>query len=78
MVLWIDAQLSPEIAVFLRQQFGLTVHTLRDLGLRDAKDIEIFEQARKQNAVVMTKDQDFPILLERLGPPPQVYLDNMW
>ena len=45
---------------------------IRDLGLRDAEDKEIFEAARLEKAVVMTKDSDFVLLLDRLGPPPQV------
>lgn len=45
---------------------------IRDLGLRDAKDKDIFEAARQEKAVVMTKDSDFVLLLDRLGPPPQV------
>ena len=45
---------------------------MRDLQLRDAKDARIFNAARLSNAVVMTKDSDFLLLLERLGPPPQV------
>ncbi len=45
---------------------------MRELGLRDAVDPEIFQAARKINAVVMTKDRDFINLLEHQGPPPQV------
>ena len=45
---------------------------IRDLGLRDAKDKEIFEAARQEKAAVMTKDSDFLLLLDQLGPPPQV------
>jgi predicted nuclease of predicted toxin-antitoxin system len=45
---------------------------VRDLGLRDAADKEIFEAARQEKVVVMTKDSDFVLLLDRLGPPPQV------
>jgi predicted nuclease of predicted toxin-antitoxin system len=45
---------------------------LRDLGLRDAEDEEIFHAAKQAAAVVMTKDSDFLRLLERHGPPPQV------
>ena len=45
---------------------------MRELGLRDAEDREIFLAAREANAVVMTKDRDFVLLLERLGPPPQI------
>jgi predicted nuclease of predicted toxin-antitoxin system len=38
----------------------------------NAKDKEIFESARQEKAVVMTKDSDFVLLLDKLGPPPQV------
>lgn len=72
MVIWIDAQLSPEIASFITSNFGITAYPLRDLHLRDAKDLDIFMKAREANAVVMTKDQDFSILLDRFGPPPQI------
>jgi predicted nuclease of predicted toxin-antitoxin system len=34
--------------------------------------MQIFAAAKLENAVVMTKDSDFVLLLERLGPPPQV------
>jgi predicted nuclease of predicted toxin-antitoxin system len=40
--------------------------------LRDAKDSQIFAAAREANAIVLTRDDDFAILLERLGPPPRV------
>ena len=33
---------------------------------------EIFEAARQEKAVVMTKDSDFVLLLDKLGAPPQV------
>ena len=45
---------------------------LRDLGLRDAEDEEIFRAAKAAGAVVLTKDADFRHLLDRFGPPPQV------
>ncbi len=72
MNIWIDAQLPPSIAVWLTDHFNLTAIALRDLGLRDAEDEEIFSAARSANALVMTKDRDFILLLERYGPPPQV------
>ncbi|HEY9798489.1 MAG TPA: DUF5615 family PIN-like protein [Leptolyngbyaceae cyanobacterium] len=34
---------------------------MRDLGLRDAEDREIFEAAKAQGVVVMTKDRDFAL-----------------
>jgi len=72
MTIWVDAQLSPAIAQFLKQELGLEATALRDIGLRDAKDELIFAEARKADAIVITKDQDFCNLLERHGPPPRI------
>ncbi|NER88736.1 MAG: hypothetical protein F6K20_07550 [Moorea sp. SIO2C4] len=72
MKIWIDAQLPPTLANWLSTTFGLEAFALRDLDLRDAHDIEIFEAARSQNAVIMTKDSDFIDLVCRLGTPPQI------
>ncbi len=35
---WFDAQLSPQLAPWLAQRFGVTAQAVRDLGLRDALD----------------------------------------
>ena len=72
MTLWIDAQLSPALAHWITQTFGIQATAVRDLGLRDATDRDIFEAAGKVKAVVLTKDGDFVQLLDRFGPPPQV------
>ncbi|HEX5709592.1 MAG TPA: DUF5615 family PIN-like protein [Pyrinomonadaceae bacterium] len=64
--------MSPTIAAWVGENFSVTSAAVRDLGLRDATDREIFEAARRENAVVMTKDSDFVSLLDRFGPPPQV------
>ena len=72
MRIWVDAQMSPAIATWIRSNYAVSAVAIRDLGLRDAEDKEIFEAARQENAVVMTKDSDFVLLLDRLGPPPQV------
>jgi predicted nuclease of predicted toxin-antitoxin system len=72
MIIWLDAQLSPSVAAWIRATFGIECHAVRDLGLRDAKDPSIFQAARAADAVVMTKDSDFIEMLQRLGPPPKV------
>ena len=72
MILWIDAQLSPTLAQWIADASGVEAVALATLGLRDAGDFEIFEAARKANALVMTKDSDFLNLLDQHGPPPQV------
>ncbi|MGI8542598.1 MAG: DUF5615 family PIN-like protein [Aridibacter sp.] len=67
-----DAQLSPAIAVWINENFSVQAIAVRDLGLRDAEDEEIFLEAKNANAIVMTKDSDFLILFDRFGIPPQV------
>lgn len=70
--IWIDAHLSPAIATWITSTFGVTAVALRDLGLRDAEDPEIFEAAKAQGVIFMTKDSDFVDLVERIGGPPQI------
>jgi predicted nuclease of predicted toxin-antitoxin system len=72
MNIWIDAQLPPTLASWLNATFEVNAMALRDFSLRDAKDVEIFEAARVENAVIMTKDSDFIDLVCRLGSPPQI------
>jgi predicted nuclease of predicted toxin-antitoxin system len=70
--IWIDAHLSPAIATWITSRFGITAIALRDLGLRDAENPEIFEAAKAQSVIFMTKDSDFVDLVERLEAPPQI------
>lgn len=72
MTLWIDAHLSPAIATWITNTFGITALSLRDVGLRDAEDPEIFEAAKAQGIIFMTKDSDFADLVNRLDSPPQI------
>ena len=72
MRIWIDAQLSPRIASWISDNFDYQAVPIRDLGLRDSEDIEIFNSARDEVAIVLTKDRDFLDLLGRFGPPPKI------
>ena len=45
---------------------------LRELGLRDAGDREIFDAARAHNVILLSKDADFVELVSRLGAPPKL------
>ena len=72
MKIWIDAQLSPQLAEWLNKNFSVQAIHVRDLGLRDAKDQEIFNAAKVKQAVIMTKDIDFSEILTRKGSPPQI------
>ena len=71
-IIWVDAHLSPAIATWITNTFGVTAVSLREIGLRDAEDPEIFEASRAQGVIVMTKDSDFVDLVDRLGSPPQI------
>ncbi len=72
MTIWIDAQLSPSLARWITDTFGLPARAVRELGLREAKDFPIFQAAREADAIVLTKDADFPHLLQQHGSPPKV------
>jgi predicted nuclease of predicted toxin-antitoxin system len=76
MIIWLDAQLPPQLAVWIRAKFLIDATAIRDLGLRDAKDSVIFEAARKANAVLLSKDADFLEMVLRNGPPPKLMLLN--
>jgi predicted nuclease of predicted toxin-antitoxin system len=75
MIFWVDAQLPPGLAAWLREQRGVEAKALREMGLRDAEDMEIFLAARQGGAaevVVISKDADFVELILRLGAPPKL------
>jgi predicted nuclease of predicted toxin-antitoxin system len=71
-MIWVDAHLSPALAVWIAVEFKHPAQAVRDLGFRQAKDKQIFEAAREAGAIILTKDSDFVDLIERFGPPPQV------
>ena len=70
-MIWIDAYLSPAISIWITATFGISALALRDIGLRDAEDAEIFEAAKAQGIIFITKDSD---LVNRFGQPPQIIL----
>ena len=56
----IDAQLPPALARLLQQR-GHEAQHVEDAGLRQAEDHAIWQRALDQGAVLITKDEDFPI-----------------
>ena len=65
--LWLDAQLPPQTAAWLRSVRHIDAKALRELGLRGAGDREIFDAARANNVILLSKDADFVELVSRLG-----------
>jgi hypothetical protein len=47
LILWIGAQLSLYLVRWLSSEFGVEAKLVRDLGLRDARDCEIFSPLGK-------------------------------
>ncbi len=72
MIVWVDAQLSPALAPWLTQEFGVEAYSVRHLGLVRASDSIIFQAARDAGVVVITKDVDFVLIQGRRGAPPSV------
>ena len=54
----VDAQLPPTLARWLREQ-GHQAEHVQEAGLREAEDSPIWRYALEQNAVILTKDEDF-------------------
>ena len=72
MIIWLDAHLSPVLAPWIQQTFGIESYSALYLNLLDAEDETIFMKARSANVIVMTKDADFVDLLEKYGAPPKI------
>lgn len=72
--IWIDAQLPPALARWLKAEHDVEAVHIEELGLLRAKDPEIFQAGRdwEREVVILTKDEDFPKLLRQHGPPPKV------
>lgn len=58
----IDAQLPPALARALSERGHLAEH-VADVGLLSAADAEILRYAMEHDAVLITKDEDFPDLI---------------
>jgi predicted nuclease of predicted toxin-antitoxin system len=72
--IWVDAHISPGIAAWITETFAAEANALRSLGLREADDLEIFQRAKSEEVVFITKDADFVDLVEVRGAPPFVIL----
>lgn len=74
MTIWVDAQISPGIARWFREEFSIEARAVRELGLRDSADPQLFAAIRTQAGVVVTKEASLIELVKQLGPPPQILL----
>jgi predicted nuclease of predicted toxin-antitoxin system len=67
----VDAQLPPALARFLRDRRH-DAKAVREVGLRDAEDVDIWNYALKEGAAVITKDEDFALRAMSSNPCPAI------
>ncbi|MEM1106103.1 MAG: DUF5615 family PIN-like protein [Pseudomonadota bacterium] len=72
MNLLIDQNLPPALAVWFRNQGEDAVH-VREIDMRNSSDHEIAREAKRREAVILTKDSDYsegmpvPVVWLRIG-----------
>ena len=67
----VDAQLPPALAQLLASR-GHHAEHVQDVGLREAQDSPIWKYALEHQAVIVTKDEDFPLRLRQSSVAPAV------
>ena len=72
MIIWLDAQISPSIATWIQDHFSINAIPIRDLDLLQADDYTVFNAAKVNKAVILTKDKDFLYFQQQLGAPPSI------
>jgi predicted nuclease of predicted toxin-antitoxin system len=70
MKLLFDQNLSPRLPRLLADIYPESVH-VREVGLRDAHDIEIWEYAKAHGYAIVSKDSDFQQRSLLQGAPPK-------
>ncbi len=71
--IWLDTQLSPIIAKWMAEYTGLSVKSSYTLQSNLLTDLEIYQRAKASGKVILvSKDADFPELINRLGSPPKL------
>ena len=71
MKLLLDENLSPRLVNRLGLLFPGLTH-VRDVGLKQASDRDVWQWAKDNDFGIITSDADFVDLAHRLGPPPKV------
>ena len=67
----VDAQLPPALARWLASQ-GVEAEHVFDVGLAEAPDAVIWQQAMERVAVVVSKDEDFALRVQMSAAGPAV------
>jgi predicted nuclease of predicted toxin-antitoxin system len=71
--IWLDCNLSPAIAKWMKEDTGWDVKSAYSLQLYHLTDAEIYQKAKAAGKVIpISKDADFPEFINRYGAPPKL------
>ena len=72
--IWLDNQLSAAIAKRIKDELGYNAKSSYTLQCQEWSDWQIYKQAREQAqlVIILSKDGDFPKILEEHGIPPKL------
>lgn len=64
---WIDLNLPPQMAIWLKEEFGVKAKSFKELEFEIVQDVEVYRMAaHKENKIIITtKDIDFPATIPR-------------
>ena len=70
-MLLFDENLSPRLCSALANELPGSVH-VHEIGLGNADDVAVWQDAKDRDLIIVTKDSDFPDLQGVKGFPPKV------
>lgn len=76
---WIDINLTPQLAVWLREDFNVSAKSFYELNFQTTEDKKVFEIAagRLNTIIITTKDIDFVKLSEEKATLPKILYLNV-
>ena len=73
--IFVDAQLSPDLSVWLADGFGVRSTHITAIRPQIREDFDLLRAARVPNGIILSKDEDFVLLVQaRPSPPDLVWL----
>jgi predicted nuclease of predicted toxin-antitoxin system len=69
----VDEQMPPAAAVWLAELGHDAIH-VRDIGMRSAPDADIWAEANRTGATIVTKDRDFVLRRSHVDGPPVIWV----
>ena len=76
---WIDLNLPPQMAIWLKEEFGVKAKSFKELQFEIVSDVEVYRMATEENnkIIITTKDIDFSNYQKVVGAPPRILYLNI-